>query len=219
MSRAFTVVDCIQRSPEWHRARCGNLTASRAKAIYTEGRKKGEESVMRRDLRIQIACERITGQPEDEDDSYKGRWVEQGVENEPRARLAFEARTALVVREVGFLQHMAYPIGCSPDGYLGDFEGIVSLKCTKASTQIRYCTANRLPEEYEAQMLTELWVSGAKTYHFLSWCETLPEHLRTFLTVVQRASVQTAIDDFEVRALKFLAEVDEQVAQLERLTA
>ena len=57
--RNFTIVEAEQRTPAWFAARAGRLTASRAKDMLAAI--KTGEAAARRDLRIQLVVERLTG--------------------------------------------------------------------------------------------------------------------------------------------------------------
>lgn len=212
--RNFTVIDCEQRTPEWHQARCGRLTASRA-ADAIDFLKSGGESAKRRDYRLQLVAERLSGRPQES--GFVNAEMQRGTDLELDARAAYEVLTADVVRECGFVKSNTLEAGCSLDGYLGDFDTLISLKCPKTATHIRYLQEQRFPVDYEPQMLHELWITGASAYHFLSYDDRLPEHLQTFLFVVQRPSVERAIEAYAEKALKFLGEVAGQVDALSNL--
>lgn len=210
----FLVVDCEQRSAEWHQARCGVATASRAADVVATLR-SGGEAAARRDYRLQLAAERLTGRPQES--GYVNAEMQRGTDLEPAARAAYEVLTGDVVQECGFIRSTVPALdgaGCSLDGYLGDFETLVSLKCPKTATHLRYLQEQRFPVEYEPQMLHELLITGASAYHFLSFDDRLPEHLQTFLTTVTRGSVESAIEAYRVKLIAFLAEVARQVEAL-----
>ena len=101
---AFTVIDHDQRSAEWFTARSGRLTSSNVDAIFMQGRTKGSESVTKRDLRIRLALERMSGRSLD-GDGFRNADMQYGVEREPDARLAYEAKTGKLIREAGFCAH------------------------------------------------------------------------------------------------------------------
>lgn len=210
----FTVIDCEQRTPEWHQARCGLLTGSRASDAI-DLLKSGGESAKRRDYRLQLVAERLSGRPQES--GFVNAEMQRGTDLEPAARAAYEVVTGSIVLECGFVKSASCAAGCSLDGYLGDFATLVSLKCPKTATHVRYLQEQRFPIDYEPQMLHELWITGAESYHFLSFDDRLPEHLQTFLFVVPRASVERAIDGYAEKARKFLAEVDGQVDALSQM--
>lgn len=209
MVRPFTVLACEQRSDEWKAARAGLATGSRAKDILASIQKG--EAAARRDYRMQLVAERLTGRPQESD--YINAEMQRGIDCEPLARGAYEAITGAVVRESGFLRSTAHAAGASLDGHLGDFQTVVSLKCPKTSTHLGYLEAGIMPAAYVPQMLHELWLTGAERYDFLSWDDRLPEGLSTFLTTVHRSAVADEIRAYEGKLLAFLAEVAEAEAK------
>jgi hypothetical protein len=210
----FTVIECEQRTPEWYAARAGRATASRAKDVLAKI--KTGEAAARRDYRLQVVTERMTGQPQEDD--YTNRFIERGEDKEPAARGEYEARTGLLVQQCGFLQMVEYPIGCSLDGYIGrDFEGLVSIKCPKSTTHVKYLKGRRLPPEYVPQATHEMWVTGAAWYDFVSYDDRLPEGLQFFLVRVERCEFEKELADYEAELMRFLAEVDAEVEALTKL--
>ena len=215
MTRHFTLMDCEQRSPEWHAARAGLLTASRAADMLATI--KTGEAAARRDYRLQLVTERLTGHPQE--DGFVNAAMQRGIDVEPLARMAYEAATGELVQQCGFLRHDALMTGCSIDGYLGDFETILTIKCPKSSTHLGYLQAGRFPVQYEPQMLHELWITGASRYEFLSFDDRFPQRMRCFRVSVERSSLEPAIADYALKAAAFLKEVDEQAAALARLAS
>lgn len=203
--RNFVVVDAEQRSPEWKKARAGRLTASRARDMLATI--KTGEAAARRDLRLQIVCERLTGEPQDGD--YVNADMQRGIDLEGAAFNAYEAITGQMATRCGFVAHNELLIGCSPDGVLEDFGGILELKVPRSATHLSYLRAGGVPPEHLPQLLHALWVTGAAFCDFLSFDPRFPEHLQTFYVRVERDQKQ--IDDYEKKALAFLAEVERDV--------
>lgn len=135
--------------------------------------------------------------------------MRRGIALEPEAFSTYEALTGNVVNQTGFLAHNTLMAGCSLDGHVGDFETLVSLKCPRSATHLRYLRCGGLPAEHVAQALHELWITGARAYDFLSYDDRYPDPLRTFYVRVQRD--ETAIAEYERKALAFLSEVDREV--------
>lgn len=207
----FTICTAPQRSAEWFAARTGRLTGSRAcDAIDFLKSGSKAESAKRRDYRYQLIAERLTGLPQE--DGYSNAAMERGVEKEPDARGAYEVLTGRVARESGFLAHTTYLAGCSLDGHIGDFAGILELKCPKTATHLEYLRTGKVPDKYLPQIWHNLWITGAAWCDFLSFDDRLPENMQTFLVRVERD--EQAIDRYADAALTFLAEVDREVASL-----
>jgi predicted phage-related endonuclease len=209
----FQVIDHPQRSPEWFAARAGRLTGSVACDMLA--RIKSGEAAARRDLRVRLAVERLTGLPQE--DGFINPAMQRGIDCEPQAFAAFEAHTGEMVRRTGFLSAEGLMVGASLDGDINDFEGILECKCPKSATHVGYLRAQGLPQAHVAQVTHNLWVSGAKWLDFCSWDDRLPAPLHFFHVRVYAKDLDIA--SYEAEALKFLAEVDAEVDALKRLGA
>jgi putative phage-type endonuclease len=204
----FTIVNADQRSPEWFQARAGRLTGSRAADMLATI--KTGEAAARRDLRMQLVCERLTGQPQE--DGFVNAAMQRGIDLEPLAFAAYEAQTGAVAARSGFLSHTSLMAGCSLDGHVGNFDGIVELKCPKSSTHLRYLREGGIPKDYMPQITHNLWISGAQWCDFLSFDDRFSVDLQVFYVRVERD--EQAIAEYEAKALAFLAEVDTEVSSL-----
>lgn len=171
------------------------------------------ESAKRKDLRIRLVAERLTGEPLDDSD-YISRWMQRGIDFEPQARAAYESQTGTLVAECGFIAHNQMPIGCSPDGLIDG--GGLELKVPKLSTHVAYLDESRLPPEYRPQLLHSLWVTGADFWDFASYAPEMPNNLRLFCIRVQRD--EAAIQEYATKALAFLAEVETKLAALQTVS-
>jgi len=208
----FRVLDLPQRSAEWFQARLGRLTGSCAGEMLAQI--KTGEAAARRDLRLRLVCERLTQQSQE--DGYVNAVMQRGIDLEPLARAAYEARTGQMVEQTGFLAHPSLMTGCSLDGHLGEFETVVCLKCPKSSTHLGYLRAGVLPAAYIPQCLHELWITGARFYDFLSFDDRFPAALQTFYVRLSRN--EAAVEDYARKALAFLEEVDREYDAVLTLT-
>ena len=209
--RNFTLIDAAQRSAEWFQARAGRLTGSRAGDMLATI--KSGEAAARRDLRVQLVVERLTGQPQE--DSYINAAMQWGIDHEADAFGAYEAQTGNLVRRTGFLAHDSLMVGCSLDGDVEDFTGIVEIKCPKSATHYGYLKANAVPSNHMPQILHNLWVTGAEWCDFVSYDPRFPEGRRLFVCRVPRVEID--ILAYAKCAEKFLAEVDVEVAAMAAL--
>jgi putative phage-type endonuclease len=202
----FRIIDAEQRSPEWFKARAGLLTGSRAADMLATI--KSGESAARRDYRMQLVCERLTGQPQE--DGFVNAVMQRGIELEPKAFAAYEALTGSVAVRTGFIAHATHMAGCSLDGHVDGFTGIVEIKCPKSATHLKYWRGKgEAPADYLPQITHNLWITGAQWCDFLSFDDRYPEEMQTFLVRVRRDDVDIAA--YEAAALKFLAEVETDV--------
>lgn len=210
--KGFAVVDVDQRSPEWFAARCGRLTSSAAAAMLA--RIKTGEAAARRDLRLRLAVERITGVPQE--DGYVSSAMQHGIDAEAEALAEYEIQTGVIVSPLGFLQHRDLLAGYSPDGVIGDFDGLLELKCPKSATHLRYLRAPGVaPTDYVPQVTHALWLTGAPWLDFVSFDPRFPEPLRFFRVRVPRN--EAAIAGYELMVRAFLAEVDAEVEAVRAL--
>jgi hypothetical protein len=204
-----TVHHCAQRSPEWFALRAGKLTGSAAKDMLASI--KSGEAAARRDLRYKLIAERLSGQSQE--DGYVNAAMQWGNDHEAEAVAAYEAATGNLVEAIGFVESDNLPVGTSPDGFVGQ-DGIVSIKCPKTATQIRYLREGVEPLEHAAQNTHELWLTGRQWIDFASYDPRLPDGLRLFICRVTRTAGD--LDAYGVKALAFLVEVDRE---LEAVTA
>lgn len=212
----FTIIDAPQRSPDWFAARAGKLTGSQAWCV-TDFLKSGKESAARRDYRMQLVCERLTGRPAEDGDGFVSAAMQRGIELEPKAFAAYEALTGAVAVRTGFLAHVTHAAGCSLDGHVDGFTGIVEIKCPKSFTHLGYWRGpGQAPADHLAQITHNLWITGAEWCDFLSFDDRFSEEMQTFLVRVNRADVDIA--GYEVAALAFLEEVETEVNAIRTAT-
>lgn len=204
----FTICQAEQRSPEWFAARLGRVTGSRASDLLATI--KSGEAAARRDYRTQLVVERLTGQMAE--DTFVNKEMQRGIDCEPLARAAYEAQTGELVRCTGFLSFSDLPIGCSVDGDVNDFEGIVEMKCPKSATHLRYLKSTGVPAEHLPQITHNLYVTGAAWCDFVSWDDRFPASLQLWIVRVHRTDVDLPKYDAALR--QFLAEVDAELAAL-----
>lgn len=207
--RNFTIFECEQRTPEWLGARCGKLTGSVAGDMLAQI--KTGEAAARRDLRLQLVCERLTGRPTES--GFVSKDMERGNELEAAAVAAYERATGAFVESSGFLQHTSLLAGCSLDGHVGDFAGILEVKVPKSATHLGYIRANAVPSNHLPQITHNTWLSGAEWCDFVSFDDRMPEGLQLVIVRVHAKDLDLA--GYEVKARAFLAEVDRECAELQ----
>jgi len=212
---SFTVIDCEQRTPEWFAARVGVLTATGAAAMLSKPKRGGEETVGKTELRLRLALESLRGVAVEED-RYENTYIRNGRALEPEARDFYEAVTGDIVQTVGFLKHDTLPIGCSPDGIVGDFEGGLEIKCPKFTTHRAYLRTLTVPNEYAAQVTHSLFVTGLPWWDFCSYCPEFDGAARLFRVRVTRADVD--LDAYALAVALFWNEVELEKTALRALS-
>jgi len=213
-----TVIDCAQRSPEWHAARLGKFTASNAAEMLSKGRKAGDESTGRRNLRVRLALERLTGRAQG--GGFQSQAMLDGIEREADALGAYEAQTGVLLSPpVGFVAHDELMAGCSPDGVVLDGQRIVGgveTKCPTAPIHWEYVQAGTVPEDYRKQIIHTLWLTGADWWDFASWSPEFVGVLEPLqLLVVRVPRVEHEMASYEIEARAFLTQVDRTLAEMQ----
>lgn len=206
--KPFLLSDVSQGSPEWLAERLGRFCASDAPKMLASI--KSGEAAARRDLRMRIVCERITKALSE--DTFVNADMQRGKDLEPQARIAYEFARGVAVTQTGFLRHRELLAGCSPDGVIGDFEGLVEIKCPRTARHVAYLRDGGVPSEHRPQLLHQLWISGASFVDFVSFDPLMPERLQLFVTRLDRNEFEIA--EYETKARAFLAECDREVAAL-----
>ena len=210
----YKIIECEQRSDEWFAARAGRVTGSRA-ADVTAKIKTGEAAA-RRDYKLQLAIERLTGRPV-EDGGFVSADMQRGIDLEAVARAEYVRRTGLAVRETGFVISEDMPIGCSVDGDVGEFRGILEIKCPKSWTHIQYLKAGALPPVYRSQVIHNMLVTDAQFCDFVSFDDRLPEGLQFFHIRYLRSANE--MDAYRAELNAFLVDVETEYQALLELKA
>jgi putative phage-type endonuclease len=201
--------EIIQGSSEWFYQRLGKVTASRVADVIAKT--KTGYSASRDNYMAQLVVERLTFTKQE---SYTNAAMQWGTDQEPFARAAYEAAQGVMVEEVGFVRHPTIEwAGASPDGLVGgDGEGLVEIKCPNTLTMIETLLSQKVPSKYFAQMQFQMACTGRKWTDYVVFDPRMPEKAQLFVKRVDRDDAYIA--EIEAEIVKFLAEVDSQVQQL-----
>jgi len=148
-----------QNTDEWFALRCGKITASQFKDCFAK-----ETTQAFQNLIYSKRAEIHTGEVEE---SYQNEWMLRGHELEPEARELYELQNLVSVEPGGFWELNEY-VGASPDGLVGN-DGLLEIKCPKASTMERYFEENRLPTVYKWQVYGQMLCTGRKWVDFVAY--------------------------------------------------
>lgn len=203
--------DVDQRSPKWAAIRLGKLTGSCAAEMMATI--KSGEAASRRNLRVRLVLERVTGRSQES--GYVSAAMQAGIDRELDAFATYEALTGRLLTSTGFIAHDTLMAGCSLDGHVGDFEGIIETKSPLPATHLDYVKSGTIPGDYYKQIIHGLWITGAQWCDWLSYNPDFPEPLRVKLVRVHRDEAQ--IKSYELLARIFLAEVEKECSEVERL--
>lgn len=168
-----------QGSSEWLQERLGVITASNLDCIITAGGKATTGSKADTYMKTLLA-EWYVGKPVDTFEPTQ--WMQRGTELEPEARAYYEMLKEVDVEQVGLcFRDESKQVGASPDGLVGG-NGLLEIKCPKASTMIPYMLDGGLPSTYKQQVQGQLWVTDREYCDFLAYH---PE-FEPFLVKVER---------------------------------
>ena len=196
--------DILQGTPEWHQLRLGKVTASRVADILAKT--KTGVSASRQNYLIELALQRVTGQIEE---SYTNAAMAWGTENEPKARMAYEVFSDVLVEQVPFVDHPTIKgFGASPDG-LVNANGLCEIKCPNSATHWSYIKSGEPPNKYFIQMQVQLACTQREWNDFISYDPRMPERSKLFVKRVFRDDKFIAIMENEVK--QFLEEVQGEV--------
>lgn len=156
--------DIEQGTEEWHKLRCGVITASTIKKMLTPTGKIANNDTSRRVV-SEIAAERLSGFQEETCTTFA---MMRGHDDEELAREVYAANVA-PVDECGFITNddHGFVIGCSPDGLIGE-DGGFECKSRLHAIQIQTIIEGTVPDEFVAQIQTCLLVTGRKWWDFCS---------------------------------------------------
>ena len=197
-----------QGTPEWLAIRCGKVTASRMADLMAKT--KSGPSASRANYMAELIVERLTGKPAD---MYISAAMQWGTEQEPHARLAYEAKLGVLVNQVAFVPHPKIELsGCSPDGLIDD-DGMVEIKCPNTSTHIETCITRTVLQKYQTQMQWQMACTGRKWVDFISYDPRLPDNIQLFIKRVERDDA--AIANMEKEVIDFLKELDAKIVDLQ----
>lgn len=189
--------------------RAGKVTASKVADVLSKV--KSGESAGRKNYRMDLVAERLTGKPAE---SFTNSAMQWGTEQEPFARIAYETYRGLFVEQIPFMDHPTIEwFGCSPDGLVGE-DGLIEIKSPNTTTHIEYLQDGKPPSRYIPQMMAQMACTGRKWCDFCSYDPRLPLDLQLFVVRLQRDDEYIA--QMEAEVIKFLKEVEDTLALLKK---
>lgn len=205
-----------QRTPEWHEARRGIVTASVVGKLITGKTLKPADNDVSRGVTATLVAERISGHVED---TYVSSDMFRGIEMEPFARDEYAQHYAPVT-EVGFmvrdfgLSLPEYSIGYSPDGLVGD-DGLIEIKCPRPKNHLATILSGQVPAQYMAQLQCGLVVSGRDWIDYVSYVGGMPLFVkRVHLEPRWHRAIVSAVSVFEDTAAEMVARYQAATADL-----
>lgn len=198
-----------QKTEAWLLDRLGSITGSRFGEVIAMD-KSGKKFLKSRETCItEITLELLTGQPGAMWTSKATNW---GNEHEPLARMAYEAKTAELCNEVGFIRHPKHlQVGCSPDGLIGARKGYES-KCPFTPTVHLDTLLHGMPEEHMPQVQGGMWCCDCDEWDFVSFHPLFPPSMQLYIQTIKRDDAFIA--DMESKVLDAVAEINLNVKNL-----
>lgn len=186
-----------QGSAEWLAARVGVITASRfreARDKLKTGAPSGKQLAYAHDL----ARERCGGKAPE---VYQNAAMRFGSEQEPVARMEYEARTGQLVYEAGFAVTEDGAFGVSVDGLIGS-DGVWEAKTMVSSDTLFTAVVDGDVSAYRDQCMGALWLTGRQWVDLVLWAPDLASIGRD-MTVIRIERNQAEIDALEADLLTF----------------
>lgn len=149
-----------QQTKEWHNARVGKLTASRAGAAL------GVNPWQKPDDLIRAMVREYRGAAPEFEGNIATNY---GQQHEPLAVLDFMSEHNVTVEDAGFYVHPEYDwLGASPDGFVGD-DALIEVKCPFSLRNGGEFKSIVEQPHYHAQIQVQLAATGRSTCFFYQW--------------------------------------------------
>lgn len=209
--------EIVQGSDAWKALRIGMLTGTGIANILPGKATKefplGKYKEARQQELDEIVTEIITGKPSG--GFIATKFVKEGIEREPIARMYMEEVFGYVIEEVAFVKHDWLRVGISPDGLVVGQKRNVEIKSPKDRTHLRYWLEKSTPPEYVPQVQSQMWITGAEVTDFASYHPDFPEDMQLHVVHVERD--EKYINMIEEEVSKFLSEVNIKVSEVQEI--
>lgn len=199
-----------QGSEDWLAARKGCITGSRFKDCRDK-LKSGAPTKACISYAHDTARERVGGKAPSK---FTNSAMKFGTEQEPLARLAYEAATGNLVEEVGFFTTEDGLFGLSPDGLINE-DGVLEVKTMVSSDTLFDAMVEGDISEYIDQCTGYLWLLGRQWVDLVLWAPDL-EPLGLHLKIIRINRDESAIEALEADLMKFAGMVREYESKLRR---
>ncbi len=161
-----------QGDADWLAIKAGKISGSRFAAVMALHKRTGKPNKPRLDLIADLRRELETGvltsiEPNE--------YMAHGTRCEPMACALYAFTYDVEVQHAAWIPHPEHDyIGFSPDALVGD-DGMAEFKCPSLEPRhTRTVESGRCPDDYIAQCLGGLWVTGRQYCDFVSFWE--PRH-------------------------------------------
>lgn len=193
-----------QGTEEWLAARRGAITGSKAK-LARERKNDGTRTDASLQYAMDLAREREGGVAPA---VFQNAAMRTGTEQEPIARMKYEARTGELVEEVGFAHTEDGKFGLSLDGSIPP-NGALEIKTMVSSKTLFAALVDGNISEYRDQCLMGMWLLTLDYVDVALWCPDLD-----LLRVIRVERDEAEIEKFEADMLEFDRLVESYRAKL-----
>lgn len=169
---AAIIHDVEQGTPEWFAIRAGLATASEFECIVKRGRDGKTPSATRKTYMLQLAGERLTGEPPE---GFGSIYTDRGKLLEPEARDLYAMLSDTEPQQVGFITN--HGAGCSPDSLIGS-DGMLEIKTKAPKFLIEAILADEFCPEHVAQCQGALWVAEREWIDLAVYWPGLPPFVK-----------------------------------------
>lgn len=151
-----------QRTPEWHAAKRGVISASSAGICLMGRETKGRAAL------VDKLADDLEGIPDHEDEE-RPPWFRDGVFYEEWIDGWYKFEKDVDTKHTGFIVHDRYSwIGCSPDALVGD-DGLAEYKYRHRLRTFKEWTRPGAFRRNYPQLQTQLFVTGRKWNDFVNY--------------------------------------------------
>lgn len=206
------ILNCVQGSEEWHKARAGCITASNF-AECCELLKNGGYSAKAKQYAFKLAVERISGELLQED-KFETWEMRRGRELEAPARYAHEQKIGVMVEQCGIVKTDDGLFGASVDGLIGN-DGCSEYKCFVSPSSLMPILLEGDISDCQYQIQGQLWVTARKWSDFVLYCPALAK-IKKDLTIFRADRDEDFIAEMEPKLLKFNDLVNEYESKLRK---
>lgn len=197
-----------QRSEEWLKSRLGVITASKAIALFKDGRKSGTVSALWETYQLELISEIATKSAHHTPLTLA---IEHGNTYEHEAKELFKFETSLDAQDLTFCYRDDMRAGASPD--LINNNSIGEIKAPyNTSYHLKFLIDDtEIKPEYIAQMEFQMWVLGCDTCYFISYDPRVTFDKIKYLEIVRSP---LATEKLEERTAQFIKEMDIKLDKL-----
>lgn len=160
------VITTEQRTPDWHRAHVGRITASNAHLALS-----GRKTKTRMNYVLKLADD-LEGIPDFAHEDNPP-WFTDGIFYESWARGWYSFKYDVDVTETGFVVHDEHSwLGCSPDGLIGD-DGLIEIKYRKSLRTFKQHAQAEVTRTVDAQLQTQMFVCDRSWVDYVNYWRSI----------------------------------------------